>query len=215
MNQLSIITHAVLVGLTPLIPIPFLDDFAKSFFYKRLVRSLAIVHGLSLSASEIAILSENQGQGCVKGCIIGFFEFIVKRLVRKVIFVLEWRRAINLVAHTYHFGILLNYAFQEKLYASGDPDHAVRLRAALELARSSANTNLVKRVIQLSFNQSRLVILAAVQQVTRSLQDIAFRKSRIWLRRMVVVRLRQRAPRLSRWLSRKLRSTDADNPQIA
>lgn len=214
MHQLVVITHAVLIGLTPLIPIPVLDDLVKVFFYRNLVRSLASAYNLSLSANEIAALAEERGQGCLNGCLIGVVEYLVKRLVRKVIFILEWRRAIDLVTHAYYFGHLLDYAFQQGWYTPGDANRAVQLRAAIEQARGSANTNLVRRIVQSSFNQSRKLVLSAVEQVADSLQDVAFRRSRIWLRRGVAVRLRQRAPRLARWLYRRLQPTEAERAQV-
>ncbi len=214
MNQLTIITHAVFIGLTPLIPIPVLDDLVKAFFSKALVRSLASAHGLSLSAGEIDVLAEERGQGCVNGCLLGALEYIVKRLVRKAIFVLEWRRTITLVTHTYYVGYLMDYAFQQGWYTPGDVGGAMRLRTAIELARRSANTNLVKRIVQTSFEQSRALVLGAVQQMSDSLQEIALRRSRIWLRRLVAARLRQRAPGLARWLYRRLRPSEAENAQV-
>jgi len=215
MNQTLIITHAVLIGLTPLIPIPVLDDLVKSFFYKRLVELLAFRHKLTLSVSEVNVLAEDRTQGFFKGCLIGTLEYVVKRLIRKLTIVLEWRRAINVVTHAYYFGYLMDYAFQQGLYMPGDPRQAVRLRSAIETARLNANTNLVKRIVQSSFNQSRAAVLRAVQQVSRSLQDIAFKRSRVWLRRQLAVRLRGRAPRLARWLYKRLHFTEAENAQAA
>lgn len=215
MNQTLIVTHAVLIGLTPLIPIPVLDDLVKSFFYRRLVELLAFRHKLRLSASEVSILAEDRSQGIFKGCLIGTLEYIVKRLIRKLTIVLEWRRAIDIVTHTYYVGYLMDYAFAQGWYVPGDPQQALRLRSAIETARKNANTDLVKRIVQSSFNQSRATILGAVQQVSRSLQDIAFRRSRMWLRRQAAVRLRGRSPRLARWLYRRLRFTEAETAQVA
>ena len=215
MNQTTIITHAVLIGLTPLIPLPVLDDVVKSFFYKRLVRSLATSYKLSLSANEVNVLAEDRGQGLLKGCLVGTLEYIVKRLIRKLTIVLEWRRAIDIVTHAYYVGYLMDYAFQQGWYMPGDVQQAARLRSAIETARRNANTVLVKRIVQSSFNQSRTVILRSAQEVSRSLQDIAFRRSRMWLRRQLAVRLRGRSPRLARWLYRRLRFTEAENAQAA
>jgi hypothetical protein len=215
MNQTIIITHAVLIGLTPLIPVPVLDDLVKSFFYRRLVQSLATSHKLTLSANEMNILAEDRSQGLIKGCLIGTLEYIVKRLIRKLTIVLEWRRAIEIVTRTYYVGYLMDYAFQRGWYVPGDPQRADRLRSAIESAHRNANTDLVKRIVQAGFNESRKSIIKAVQQVSHSLQDIAFRQSRVWLRRQVVVRLRGRAPRLARWLYRRLRFSEAENAQVA
>jgi hypothetical protein len=215
MNQTIIITHAVLIGLTPLIPVPVLDDLVKSFFYRRLIELLAFRHKLTLSPSEINILAEDRSQGVIKGCLIGTLEYIVKRLIRKLTIVLEWRRAIDMVTRTYYVGYLMDYAFQRGWYVPGDPQRADRLRSAIEAAHRNANTDLVKRIVQAGFNESRKSIIKAVQQVSYSLQDIAFRRSRMWIRRQVVVRLRGRAPRLARWLYRRLRFSEAENAQVA
>src|SRR5436305_880777 len=40
-SQRGLIAHAVLAGLTPLIPVPVVDDLAKNYFRRRLVRRLA------------------------------------------------------------------------------------------------------------------------------------------------------------------------------
>lgn len=214
MNQLTIITYAVLIGLTPLIPIPILDDLVKSFFSKNLVRSLASAYRFALSEGEVVALAEDRGQGCVNGCLIGMIEYIVKRVLRKIIFVLEWRRTINLVTQAYYVGYLMDYAFQQGLYTSGNVEQAMQLRSAIERARGGANTNLVKRIVRASFDQSRALVLTAAQQIANSLRDIALRRSRTWLRRLVAVRLRQRAPRLARWLYRRLRPSEAENVQV-
>lgn len=186
MNQSTITTHAVLIGLTPLIPVPYLDDLVKSYFYKRLVRSLAARHKLSLSSEEINILAEDRGQGSIRGCLLGILEYIVKRLIRKLIILLEWHRAIDLVTQAYYAAYLMDYAFQQGWYAPGDPQRAVRLRTAIDTARKNANVNLVRNIVKSSFNQSRGLVLDAVRQVTRSLKDIAVRRRWIWRRRKQV-----------------------------
>jgi len=210
MNHSIIITHAVLVGLTPLIPIPGLDDLVKAFFYRNMVKALAAAYGAELSADEIARLAEEQGSGCLNGCLFWLIEFLVKRTVRKVLFVLEWRRAIDLVTHTYYAGYLLDYAFKQGWYAPGDVNRAAQLRAAVEHARAGANTTLVNRIVRSSFDESRALIVGVVQQVSNSVRDIAFRRSRMWLRRTLATRLRRRAPRLARWLYSRAKPAEAE-----
>ncbi len=174
MNQLTILTHAVLVGLTPLIPIPVLDGMVKAFFSRKLVRSLAVAHGISLSANEINILAKARGYGCLSGCLFGTAEFLVKSFVRKLIFVLEWRRAIDLVTRTYYVGYLLDYTFRQGWYTPGDKTNAARLQSAIAQAYGGANTGLVKNIVRASFNHSRIMIFGAVRLIVASLNDIAF-----------------------------------------
>jgi hypothetical protein len=134
--------------------------------------------------------------------------------VRKALFVLEWRRAIDLVTHTYYHGYLLNHAFKQGWCTPGNPERAVQLRDAIEQARKGANTTLLKRIVQSAFSQSKQLIISAVQQISDSIKYIAVRRSRIWLRRAWAVRLRQRAPRLARWLYRFLRPTEVEKEQL-
>jgi hypothetical protein len=112
-NQRSIITHAVLTGLTPLIPVPFVDDLVKGYFQRRLVRSLAAAHGRELTPEEIATLTEDRRSGCTRGCLGQVFIFPLKMIFRKVFFFLEWKRAVDLTSHSYHQGYLLDYSLRE------------------------------------------------------------------------------------------------------
>src|SRR5215213_690445 len=68
-QQHVLVTHAVLTGLTPLIPVPLVDDLVKSYFRKRLVRSLAATAGRALSEEELNALASEGGGGCVSGCV--------------------------------------------------------------------------------------------------------------------------------------------------
>src|ERR1700754_4434041 len=106
----SLITHAVLVGLTPLIPLPVVDDLAKNYFRRRLVRRLASAHGRSLSGEELGALTKEQGRGCVRGCLTAVVVYPLKAVFRKVFYFLEWKRAVDLTSRTYHFGYLTSYA---------------------------------------------------------------------------------------------------------
>ena len=62
-EQSVLLTHAVLVGLTPLIPIPILDDAVKGRIERRMVGELARVHGVALSKDAIAALASDPGDG--------------------------------------------------------------------------------------------------------------------------------------------------------
>ena len=209
-----ILRHAVLVGLTPLIPIPLLDDVVKSFFARSMIQSLAHAASLALTDDEVAALAEERSGG-LSGCAFGLVEYGVKRLVRKLVFVLEWRRAVDLVTRTYYAGRLLAYAFAEGHYRPGDAGQADRLRLAVEQARSGANTKLVRTIIGATFRQSRALIADTVKLLALSINDVAFRRSRGWLRRGLAVRLRRRAPRLARWLYNWARPSPAEAAQTA
>ncbi|PYT01215.1 MAG: hypothetical protein DMF65_08050 [Acidobacteria bacterium] len=113
-NQRSLVTHAVLAGLTPLIPVPVVDDLAKNYFRKRLVRRLAAANGRGLSIEELAALTREREGGCVRGCLVAAVVYPLKAVFRKIFYFLEWKRAVDLASRTYHFGYLVNYAMQRR-----------------------------------------------------------------------------------------------------
>lgn len=215
MDQLLILTHAVLAGLTPLIPIPFLDDLVKTYFLRNLVNALAKTYQLELSAAEIATLADDRSDGWMTGCLNWLLLYPIKRLLKKVLFVLEWQRAIDIVTHTYYFGYLLNQVFKRGAYRPGDPAQANRLRSAIEQARRGANTGFVRRVVQANFNQSKQLIVDAVQQLATSLTGLSFRRARTWARRRLRLTLNRRGTRLAQWMSTRVRLKEKDSAQMS
>lgn len=173
-NQSStIITHAVLTGLTPLIPIPLLDDLVKSYFQKRMVRQLSAAHGRRLSTADVATLTEERGNGCLTGCVWQVLAYPIRKIFRKVLFFLEWKRAVDLTSRTYHQGYLLDYALSEGWLAQ--PPHAksaAEIGAAIEDVCRNSPIKPVEAAINLSFRQSKSVLLAGVRVLEKSLRRL-------------------------------------------
>ncbi|HWP44268.1 MAG TPA: hypothetical protein VNO14_13575, partial [Blastocatellia bacterium] len=153
-NQTLIVTHALLIGTTPLIPVPFVDDLAKSFFQRRLFRQLALARGQTFSPKVVSILAEDRG-GCLSGCLSMVFLYPIKKVFRKVVFILEWQRAVNLVTQSYYHGYLLNIALSEGWLKPDDQEAATRVRTAIDRAYRGANTHLVKETVRRTFLKSR------------------------------------------------------------
>src|SRR5215211_6972994 len=83
-QQHVLVTHAVLTGLTPLIPVPLVDDLVKSYFRKRLVRSLAASAGRALSEEELSALTSEGEGGCLRGCAMTVLVYPLKAIFRKL-----------------------------------------------------------------------------------------------------------------------------------
>ncbi|HEX8557439.1 MAG TPA: hypothetical protein VF668_05030 [Pyrinomonadaceae bacterium] len=113
-RQHVVVTHAVLTGLTPLIPVPLVDDLVKGYFRKRLVRSLAASAGRPLSDEEADALTAERDGGCLRGCATTALVYPLKSVFRKIFYVLEWKRAVDLTSRTYHFGYLVGYALRPR-----------------------------------------------------------------------------------------------------
>jgi hypothetical protein len=113
-RQHVLVLHAVLAGLTPLIPVPLVDDMLKSYFRKRLVRSLAASAGRVLNDEEVEALASERGSGCMSGCVTTALVYPVKAVFRKIFYFLEWKRAADLTSRTYHFGCLVAHALRPR-----------------------------------------------------------------------------------------------------
>jgi hypothetical protein len=176
-GQRSIITHAVLVGLTPLIPIPLLDDLVKGYFQRRMVRSLAAAHRRELKAEDVSTLTEERGGGCLRGCLGQAFIFPLKIIFRKIFFFLEWKRAVDLTSHTYHQAYLLDYALREGWLAGVSPDFrsAAEIRTAIDDVCRDAPIKPVESAIKLSFRQSKSMLLAGARVLERGLKRVTGR----------------------------------------
>lgn len=175
-NQRSIITHAVLIGLTPLIPVPFIDDVVKGYFQRRLVRTLSAAHGRELSDEDVTTLTEDRGGGCLRGCLGQAFIFPLKMIFRKVFFFLEWKRAVDLTSQTFHQGYLLDYSLREGWLAR--PPHArcaAEVRTAIEEVCRESPIRPVESAIKLSFRQSKSMLKAGAKVLERAFKRITGR----------------------------------------
>jgi hypothetical protein len=170
-NQKLITTHAVLTGLTPLIPVPIVDDLVKSYFQRRLVRKLARAYSINLSEQDIRMLADDPSSGCLKGCLAGAFLLPFKLVFRKLFMFLEWKRAVDTVSHTYHHGYLLDCALQQGWF----PQHrsAVELRAAIDSVLRETGTGPLERAVSLTLRQSKSTLKSAASLLRRSLRNIS------------------------------------------
>ncbi len=175
-RQRTLLVYALLTGLTPLIPVPLADDLAKSHLRRRLVRLLAQAHGRDLSESLIQALAREPSRGgCLGGCLAQALLYPLKKIFRKIFFFLEWKRAVDLTSYTYHWGYLLDYAFQEGLVEPSGTSTSVDytsvddLRAAIETACQEAPIKPVERAVNATLRQSRAALLSAAKRLQANL----------------------------------------------
>jgi hypothetical protein len=170
--QHVLLTHAVLTGLTPLIPVPLLDDLVKSYFRKRLVRSLAASAGRALSGEELeALTSEGEG-GCLRGCVVSVIVYPLKKLFRKIFFFLEWKRAVDLTSRTYHFGHLVGHALRRRGNAPSllDAHGARAVSDAIAAVCREAPIKPLESAVGGTFRKSKDVLRGAAALLSRSVR---------------------------------------------
>ena len=147
-NHHIILTHAIPAALTPFIPVPVLDDWVKNTFMRSMVRSLAAAHGVAPNAAQVeALIQEDFWDNCVEGCV-GIFLYILRELLSKIFFFIEWRRAFQVLGTAYYTGFLIDAALQDGYplaSVDGSTAAAEKLREAVRRARYQANLRLLQR----------------------------------------------------------------------
>ena len=176
-QQRGLVTHAVLVGLTPLIPVPLLDDLVKNYFRRRMVRGLASAAGRSLSEEELGALASERERGCLAGCLFAVLVYPLKAIFRKVFYFLEWKRAVDLTSRTYHFGYLVAYALRPRANGASALDlyGAKRVNEAAQAACLEAPVKPVEAAIGGTFRKSRNVLRGAAALLAASLRRVTGR----------------------------------------
>lgn len=170
--QHVLVTHAVLTGLTPLIPVPLVDDLVKNYFRKRLVRSLAASAGRALGEEELDALASESGGGCLSGCATTVLVYPLKAVFRKVFYFLEWKRAVDLTSRTYHFGYLVGHALRRRDEAPSllDAHGARAVSEAIEAVCREAPIKPIESAVGGTFRKSKNVLRGAAALLSRSLR---------------------------------------------
>src|SRR5215212_8652877 len=171
-QQHVLVTHAVLTGLTPLIPVPLVDDLVKSYFRKRLVRSLAASAGRALGEEELDALASEGGGGCVRGCVGTVLVYPLKAVFRKIFYFVEWKRAVDLTSRTYHFGYLVGHALRRRGDGPSllDAHGARAVQQAIEAVCREAPIKPLESAVGGTFRKSKGVLRGAAALLARSLR---------------------------------------------
>lgn len=159
-DESVLLTHAALVGLTPLIPIPLLDDAVKAAIERRLVRQIAAAHGVPLGDDAVSELANDPGDGVFLGIAKGIVTFPFKLIFRKLFVVAEVKRASDEASLCYHRGLLLDLAFASRAVAPVGPKTPGAVRAAVETTCAEVSVSPLGRVIGGVFEGSRSALEA-------------------------------------------------------
>jgi hypothetical protein len=180
-QQHVLVTHAVLTGLTPLIPVPLLDDLVKSYFRKRLVRSLAASAGRALSDEELNALTAEPEGGCLRGCVATVLVYPLKAVFRKIFYFLEWKRAVDLTSRTYHFGHLVGHALRRRGEAPSllDAHGARAVNEAIEAVCREAPIKPLESAVGGTFRKSKVMLRSAAALLSGSLRRQPPRPERV------------------------------------
>jgi hypothetical protein len=117
---------AVGVGLTPLIPLPWVDGVTGVWLRRRLVRQLAARRGVALVEEQVRVLTDPPPSTCL-GCLGTLLVWPVKKVFRTTFFVLLVNEMLELTVETFHRSWLIDAALHGL-----DPLDVGHVRAALD-----------------------------------------------------------------------------------
>jgi len=84
-KELIILYHALLIGASPLIPVPFVDEKIMVSFWRHMVLHLSKSHGIQLSDAQVRALAYQQQSCCESGCATAII-YPLKELFREILF---------------------------------------------------------------------------------------------------------------------------------
>jgi hypothetical protein len=168
--------HAVASGLTPLIPVPFLDDYALRQVRERMVRAALQEHSLPAPQKAVAVLAGSHVSSTIGGRILGFLKSLallpVKKIFRKVFLVLWVKDCVDMASITLHHGYLIQHAM-----ARGDlsavnleSEAPLRVHDAIVAACKDMDARPVNQLLRRLFAGSRLLISEATQALMSPLR---------------------------------------------
>lgn len=163
-----LVSHAVLVGLTPLIPVPLLDDSVEAYLLRRLTRAIAAARGVALADDDVRTIGEGPGRGLLAGMGRGALLLPVRLLLRKVLLILNLKRASDAASAAYHRGYLQDVALE----AGAHPPRwtAAELRAAIDATLAATPHSPIGAAVRLSFAGSRALVRQALTALVGALR---------------------------------------------
>jgi hypothetical protein len=161
-NQRTLLTYTVLVGLSPLVPVPFVDDMITAYFMRRMMRSLAREHDWEPDAAAVRTLVDEPAQGLARGCAAGCLSVVVyplKKILRNLFVFLEFKRAVDLASEAYHRGFLLDYAMREGWLGAAAAHTPEAVRTAIDETLAEAPIKPIEEAVRFSFRQSKRTLV--------------------------------------------------------
>lgn len=160
---------AVASGLTPLIPVPFLDDYALRQTREGMVRQILRDKGLPTPDKAVAVLAGSHVGttlgGHVKSLLKGVVLFPVRKVFRKLFFVLWIKDCVDMASLSLHHGYLLTHAVERGDLDAGTltGDRPLRVHDAIVAACAELDSRPINQILRRLFASSRVLMAEATR----------------------------------------------------
>jgi hypothetical protein len=169
-------SHAVAAGLTPLIPVPFVDDYALRRVREHMVRSLLEERALPAPHATVRLLAGlHPREGSRLQQLAGKAAFLPVRLLwrkgyRRIVTALWLKDCVDMASLCLHHGYLLQYALERGDLPAGSletPHAARRVQAAVHAACAQLEARPLNQAVRRILAGSRLLRDALADALSR------------------------------------------------
>lgn len=167
----TVALHSVLAGLCPLIPLPFIDDMIVASIHRRMVGQLADNEGVALTGFSRKLLSESNQGSLLKAALKGAVAYGVKKLVRKLVYVLSLKSCADVATAVFLEGWLFARALEagyvdKTMLRHQNPYDLRRIRGALLAASSRIDPSATRWLFTSLFEATSVSLDRAVGELT-------------------------------------------------
>lgn len=164
--------YSALAGLCPLIPLPYVDDFLIRRVTRRMHGALYDAHGLSLTGSGERVLTEAPS-AWMRGAATSLALFPVRKLLRKVVYLLAIRDCADVASSVFHDGWLVARLLEQNDRGSKhgrsleDTRYLQKVRKAMLRTYKEVDPAPFKRALLGAFAGARVGVEHAAQAIQR------------------------------------------------
>jgi uncharacterized protein (DUF697 family) len=157
-------------GISPLIPLPFVDEMAIRRISRRMYASLFAAHGMHLGDSGAKVLGKASA-GWLRGAATSAALLPLKRLVRKVVYVLAIKDCADVASAVFHDGWLIAHMLERGPEAVrpglslADPRYLQQVRKAMTRTYRDIDPAPLRRALVGSFLGAKVGATHAVKAV--------------------------------------------------
>jgi hypothetical protein len=162
----AVVWDSLLGGLCPLLPVPFLDDLVLGRMRRRMVERLAGRWGLALTPAQVTQLSGG-GRGWSAGrVLVKALIYPAKELLRKVLYFLAIKDAVDTFSLLFHRGYLVHAALARGALGRGgavDDARVAATAAAVHATLATTDTRPLRRLLVGVLRNSRDLLRGTVR----------------------------------------------------
>lgn len=168
----------LLASLTPLIPLPFVDDWAAAWVERRQVADAFRRRGLEAQGWHVEVLTwdgEEGRPGCLYGLLLAFqlTVYVAKWIFRKLLVFLLIKDCVDRFSTTFQHGYLLHVAFERGLLDArtlAGGERLIEVRQAILATCETIDPRPLNQLVRRVLAGSRRLLLDAARIFGRLLR---------------------------------------------